>query len=46
MSIRKRKKILFRGMEKRKKRRAKLKAAGKNPDEYFYSGIYVGEEKR
>jgi len=26
---------------KRKKRRAKLTKAGKNPDEYFASGIYI-----
>ena len=42
MSIRKRKKLKFRSAEKRKKKRAKLKAAGKNLDEVFYSGIYVG----
>ncbi len=43
MGIRKRKKLGFRASEKRKKRRVKLKAAGKNPDTIFYSGIYIGE---
>ena len=46
MSIRKRRKIGFRAKGKRKKRRAKLKAAGKNPDELFYSGIYVGDKNK
>ena len=46
MSIRKRTKIRFKAKGKRKKRRAKLKAAGKNPDKLFYSGIYVGDESK
>lgn len=45
MSIRKRRKIKFRVRKKRVKRRAKLKASGKEPNEYFYSGVYVGERK-
>jgi len=28
---------------KRKKRRQKLSKAGKNPDEYFHAGFYVGK---
>lgn len=43
MAIRKRKKIHFMAKKKRKLRRAKLKAAGKNPDDYFYAGIYIGD---
>ena len=46
MSIRKRKQIGFKAKQKRKKRRTKLKAAGKNPDELFYSGIYVGNTRK
>ena len=46
MGIRKRKKIKFRAKIKRKKRRAKLKTAGKNPDEVFYSGIYLANEAK
>lgn len=46
MSLRRRKKMKFRMGERRRKRRAKLKAAGKDPDKYFSSGIYVGEEKK
>ena len=46
MSIRKRRKIQFKAQGKRKKRRAKLKAAGQNPDKLFYSGIYVGDENK
>ncbi|MEA3305206.1 MAG: hypothetical protein U9R52_00145 [Candidatus Omnitrophota bacterium] len=42
MSIRKRKQLKFRRDEKRRKKRAKIKAAGKNPDELFSSGIYLG----
>jgi hypothetical protein len=45
MSIRKRKKLGFRKKEKRKKKRARMKSAGKNPEEFFYSGIYVTEKK-
>jgi hypothetical protein len=45
MSIRKRRKIKFRVGKKRAKSRARLKAAGKEPNEYFYSGVYVGERK-
>ncbi|MBU4375907.1 MAG: hypothetical protein KKD29_00330 [Candidatus Omnitrophica bacterium] len=45
MAIRKRRQLKFGSMEKRRKRRAKLKAAGKNPDQYFYSGIYIAEKK-
>jgi len=45
MSIRRRRKIRFRVRKKRMKRRLKLKAAGKEPNGYFYSGIYVGEKK-
>ena len=43
MSIKKRKQLRFKTKIKRKERRAKLKRAGKDPDKYFYSGIYVGE---
>ena len=46
MSIKKRKRIGFKSKDKRKKRRARLKAAGKNPDEFFYSGIYLGEASK
>jgi hypothetical protein len=46
MSIRRRKKIRFKAKDKRRKKRAKLKAAGKNPDEIFYSGIYVAEKNK
>ena len=42
MSIKKRKRLGFKRREKRRKRRAKFKAAGKNPDELFSSGIYLG----
>jgi hypothetical protein len=45
MSIRRRKKLKFKARIMRRKRRIKLKAAGKNPDDFFYSGIYVGSEK-
>lgn len=43
MSIKRRKRLRFRAKAKRKARRAKLKAAGKNPDGVFYSGKYVGD---
>ncbi len=46
MSIRKRKKLKFIAKAKRKKRRARLKVAGKNPDAYYYAGIYVGERNQ
>jgi len=42
MSIRKRKKIGFKAKQNRKRRRSKLKAAGKDPNKYYVSGIYVG----
>ncbi|MFH0771309.1 MAG: hypothetical protein V1933_01665 [Candidatus Omnitrophota bacterium] len=42
MSIKKRRQIRLKAENKRKKRRDKIKAAGKNPDQYFVSGIYVG----
>ena len=45
MSIKKRKKLSFKAKEKRRKRRARLRAAGKNPDDYFYSGVYFKEKK-
>ena len=45
MGIKKRRQVKLKAMEKRRKRRAKLKAAGKNPDQYFYSGIYIEETK-
>jgi hypothetical protein len=31
---------------KRRKRRKILSKKGKNPDEYFYSGIYVSKSSR
>lgn len=46
MSIRKRRKIRFRARLKRSNRRARLKAAGKNPDKIYYSGIYLGEGEK
>ncbi|MBN1871731.1 MAG: hypothetical protein JW800_04070 [Candidatus Omnitrophica bacterium] len=46
MSIKKRNRIKFRARLKRKSRRAKLKRAGKDPESYFYSGIYVGETNK
>jgi len=45
MSTKKRYQIKLKALEKRRKRRARLKAAGKNPDQYFCAGIYVGEKK-
>lgn len=44
MPRKRRKKMMFKACEKRKANRAKIKAAGKNPDQYFRSGIYVGEK--
>ncbi len=44
MSIKKRRQIRLKAKNKRKKRREKIKTAGKNPDQYFFSGIYIGEK--
>jgi len=41
MGQKKRTQIKYKQRIKRKKRREKLSKAGKNPDEYFYSGAYV-----
>lgn len=46
MGIKKRRQLKFKAEEKRKKRRVKLKRAGKNPDEIFYSGIFTGDAER
>ncbi len=43
MSNKKQKKIAFEKKRKRKIKRNKLKAAGKNPDAYYRSGIYIGD---
>lgn len=44
MGIKKRTQLRFKFQEKRRKRRAKMKAAGKNPDQYFHAGVYIGEK--
>jgi len=46
MAYKKRRKLRFKSSEKRKLRRTKLKRAGKDPEKYFYSGIYVGESNK
>lgn len=43
MSQRKRRKLGFTAKNKRKKKRARLKAVGKDPDKYYISGVFVGE---
>jgi len=43
MGRKKRAQIKFKKLAKRKRKREKLKKAGKNPDQYFLSGIYIGE---
>lgn len=44
MGTKKRTQLRFKFQEKRRKRRAKMKAAGKNPDQCFYSGVYIAEK--
>ncbi|UCD55627.1 MAG: hypothetical protein JSV93_02215 [Candidatus Omnitrophota bacterium] len=41
MGRKKRTQIKYKQEIKRRKRRQKLSKKGKNPDEYFYSGVYV-----
>ncbi len=43
MGIKKRAQIKNEQRKKRKKRRLKLKKAGKNPDDYFSSGICISK---
>jgi len=43
MGIKKRTQIQYKQKKKRKKRRLKLTKAGKNPGDYFSSGIYVSK---
>jgi len=38
--------IKFKQMEKRRKKRKKLAKRGKNPDEYYHDGIYVGKQPK
>jgi hypothetical protein len=42
MGRKKRIEIKYKQEEKKKKRRLRLTKAGKNPNEYFYGGVYVG----
>jgi hypothetical protein len=46
MGIQKRTHLKSIQKEKRKKRRAKLAKAGKNPNDYFIDGIYVNKNSK